>query len=516
MTALVLGPLLRHVGERTATVWVETSEPCEVRVLDVTTPTFTVHGHHFALVELENLEPGSETPYEVMLGGTSVWPEPGSAFPQSVIRTLGDGARNIAFGSCRISPGSNEVHKVDALQAYAHSLIAGQRPPSVLLMVGDQVYADGTGEEMRAFISSRRDMAAEPWDEIADFEEYTELYRLAWMSEPAVRWLLSTVPTLSIFDDHDIRDDWNTSYAWREWIWAQPWWRQRIIGGLGAYWVYQHLGNLSPAERKADQLYEAVRAAEDGGAILDEFAERADKEPSSARWSYTVDFGETRLVVVDSRASRLLTADRRAMLDDAEQAWFEEQLTGGIDHLLIASSLPYLLPPSIHNAEAWSEKLAAKRAIGEKLRQYADLEHWAAFENSFRTVAASLTSVAKGERGPAPASIVFLSGDIHYSYLARVKGLPITQVVCSPFRNPLNGAFKWANQLACLRLGSGPTRLLAKLYGAARPPLKWRITNGPWFHNAIATVTTEGRSATVTWQTPVSDTALKDVDSARL
>jgi len=516
MTALVLGPLLRHVGERTATVWVETSEPCDVRVLDVTTPTFTVHGHHFAIVELENLEPGSETPYEVMLGENRVWPEPGSAFPPSVIRTLGDGTRRIAFGSCRIAPGKTEVHKIDALQAYAHSLIAGQRPPSVLLMVGDQVYADGTGEEMRAFISSRRDTEAGAGEEIADFEEYTELYRLAWTSEPSVRWLLSTVPTLSIFDDHDIRDDWNTSYAWREWIWAQPWWRQRIIGGLGAYWVYQHLGNLSPAERKADQLYAAVRAAGDGGEILDEFAERADKEPSSARWSYKVDFGDTRLVVVDSRASRLLTADRRAMLDDAEQAWFEEQLTGGIDHLLIASSLPYLLPPPIHNVEAWSEKLAAKRKIGESLRQYADLEHWAAFETSFRTVAASLTSVAKGERGPAPASIVFLSGDIHYSYLARVKGLPISQVVCSPFRNPLNGAFKWANKLACLRTGYGPTRLVAKMAGAARPPLRWRITNGPWFHNAIATVTTEGRSATVTWQTPASGTALKDVDSARL
>src|SRR3954449_5173951 len=60
MTELVLGPLLRHVGERTATVWVETSQPCDVSVLGVTTPTFTVHGHHFAIVELADLEPGSE------------------------------------------------------------------------------------------------------------------------------------------------------------------------------------------------------------------------------------------------------------------------------------------------------------------------------------------------------------------------------------------------------------------------------------------------------------------------
>ncbi|MEO5875231.1 MAG: alkaline phosphatase D family protein [Streptosporangiaceae bacterium] len=516
MTALVLGPLLRHVGEHTATVWVETSHPCDVTVLDTTTPTFTVHGHHYAIVELDGLEAGSETPYEVRLGDTRAWPEADSPFPASVIRTLDGGPTRVSFGSCRIAPAKNETHNIDALQAFAHALIAGQEPPSVLLMVGDQVYADGTGEQMRAFIENRRDITAEPWEEIADFEEYTELYRLAWMTEPSVRWLLSTVPALSIFDDHDIRDDWNTSFAWREWIWAQPWWRQRIVGGLGAYWVYQHLGNLSPAERKADPLYKAVRAAEDGGAILDEFAERADKEPSTARWSYTVKFGGTRLVVVDSRASRLLTADRRAMLDDVEQAWLDEQLTGGIDHLLIASSLPYLLPPAIHHTESWSEKLAAKRAVGEKLRRYADLEHWAAFETSFRLVAQAVTAVARGERGSAPASIAFLSGDIHYSYLARVKGLPITQVVCSPFRNPLNGAFKWANKLACLRIGSGPARLIAKLFGAARPPLRWRITEGPWFDNAIATVTTDGREASVVWQTPTSETALRDLSSARL
>ncbi len=47
-----------------------------------------------------------------------------------------------------------------------------------------------------------------------------------------------------IFDDHDIRDDWNTSASWRRDMWATDWWRDRIVGGLAAYWVHQHLGNL--------------------------------------------------------------------------------------------------------------------------------------------------------------------------------------------------------------------------------------------------------------------------------
>ncbi|MBX6769982.1 MAG: alkaline phosphatase family protein, partial [Actinomadura rubrobrunea] len=342
--------------------------------------------------------------------------------------------------------------------------------------------------------------------------EYTYLYRLAWREDAAVRWLLSTVPTFTVFDDHDVRDDWNTTYAWRLRMQAEPWWRERIVGGIGSYWVYQHLGNLSSAERAADPVYEAVRAASedhgDGAKVLDEFAERADREPASTRWSYVRDWGGTRLIVVDSRCSRLLTPERRAMLDDEEFRWLDEQCRGGRDHLLIASSLPYLLPSTIHNAEAWNEALAdgawGKRAarFAETMRQAADLEHWAAFDASFRAVAEDVLAVARGERGSAPASIAFLSGDIHYSYLARVTApggtrSAIAQIVCSPFRNPLAGRFRWANKIACLRATAPPFRLLRRLAGVAPPPLRWRITDGPWFSNAIATVELSGRDCRV-------------------
>ena len=59
-------------------------------------------------------------------------------------------------------------------------------------------------------------------DEVWSFEEYTWLYHETW-SPPPVRWLLSTVPTCMLLDDHDLRDDWNTSLAWREEVTAQAW-----------------------------------------------------------------------------------------------------------------------------------------------------------------------------------------------------------------------------------------------------------------------------------------------------
>jgi hypothetical protein len=514
--------MLRHVGPRTATVWVETDGPCEVGVLDGTSRTFTVHGHHYALVDVEGLEPGSDTPYEVLLDGERVWPEPEA--PAGRIRTHGtDGARRFAVGSCRVAPASVETHGFDALSVYARRLLAGEEPPDELLLIGDQVYADETTAEMRRFIAARRDIDAPPYAEIADFEEYAELYRLAWGEDPLVRWLLATVPTAMIFDDHDIRDDWNTSEAWRREMNAQPWWGRRITSGLGSYWIYQHLGNLSPAERAADPVYQAVLAADgDAGKIVDEFAERADREPAGIRWSYVHDHGRTRIVVVDSRCGRVLQNGRRAMLDDAELAWLDEQCRADVDHLIVATSLPFLLPKAIHDIEAWNEAVAGgawgRRAAGygEWIRQAADLEHWAAFQTSFRAVANTLLDVANGARSPGGITIV--SGDVHFSYLARVRGTrtPISQVVCSPLRNPLDGRFRMANRTACRRIGDLPVRALARLAGVRRPPLKWRLTDGPWFGNALATVEVDGRTASVHWDAADAEDRFRELGRAPL
>ncbi|MCO6010149.1 alkaline phosphatase family protein [Actinoallomurus purpureus] len=522
MTRLILGPLLRHVGARTATVWVETDQPCEVRVLDAVSRTFTVHGHHYALVDVDGLEPGSDTPYDVLLDGERVWPEPGA--PPGPIRTrTPGGARRFAVGSCRVAPASEATHGVDALAVCARRLLAGDDPPDELLLIGDQVYADETTPEVREFITARRDIDAPPYAEIADFEEYAHLYRLAWGTDPAVRWLLATVPSSMVFDDHDIRDDWNTSEAWRREMRAHPWWERRITAGLGAYWIYQHLGNLSPVERAADPVYQAVLAAVgDAGKVVDEFAERADREPGGFRWSYVHGHGRTRIVVLDSRCGRVLEEGRRAMLDDAELAWFGEQCRADVDHLIVATSLPFLLPGAIHHMEAWNEAVAGgawgRRAagFGERLRQTLDLEHWAAFDASFRAVADILLEVANGPR--PPASITLLSGDVHYSYLARVRGTrtPISQVVCSPLRNPLTGPFKRANQVACRDVGGLPARAVARLAGVRRPPLRWRVTDGPWFDNALATVHVDGRTASVRWEAADAEDRFRELGRAPL
>ena len=129
------------------------------------------------------------------------------------------------------------------------------------------MYADDVPPETAAFIRARRDVDAPPGEEIADFEEYTGLYRESW-SDPDIRWLLSTVPSAMIFDDHDVSDDWNISQSWVDEKRSLPWWDERITGAFMAYWLYQHLGNLSPPELAEETMFHQVQQDEDAGPRL--------------------------------------------------------------------------------------------------------------------------------------------------------------------------------------------------------------------------------------------------------
>src|SRR3954470_25023708 len=354
MASLILGPLLRHAGESDATVWVETDAPCTVEVLGHRARTFCVAGHHYALVVVRGLEPGVPTPYEVTLDGHRVWPL--DDWPPSCIRTTTrDQPMAVVFGSCRVAypheppytlkkDDDAQGREVDALRAFASRMRdqAREQWPGALLLLGDQIYADEVEPQTERFIKDRRDVAVPPHAELAGFHEYTHAYRVSW-GDPPIRWLLSTIPSAMIFDDHDVIDDWNTSHAWIQRIRAEGWWDERVVGAFVSYWLYQHLGNLAPDALENDPRYAAVREAEDGEEILREFAWRADRSVNSTQWSFCRDLGSARLIMVDSRAGRILDPDRRTMVDDDEWDFIEDHATGHHhDHVLIGTSLPWL------------------------------------------------------------------------------------------------------------------------------------------------------------------------------
>ncbi len=346
---LLLGPVLRHVGATTATVWVQEQ--------------------HYALVEISGLEPGSATTYRVHLDGQLAWPRPRSPWPDSRIRTRGsEPPVRVVFCSCRRAkpddPSSAAAPGADALDGHAARMatLAPQDWPDALLLLGDQVYADEPPPQTRRWLDSRRDTTVAPGYEVADFTEYVQLYLEGW-SDPQLRWLMSTVPTAMLGSDE---------FSWVE----------------------------------------------------------------------------------------------RAVSEDAHQA----------GHVLIGSSLPWLLAPAIHDVQSATAAACARgSALGERIRQALDLEHWAAFRGSFHRLAAVLQRVAAGP--DAPATISVLSGDVHHSYAAcaDVEGAPVYQLVSSPVHHSVPWYATVAVRAAWWGSLAAAVRSVVRLFGVADPTLSWRL-----------------------------------------
>ena len=189
-------------------------------------------------------------------------------------------------------------------------------------------------------------------------------------------------------------------------------------------------------------------------------------------------------------------------------------MRGGFRHVLVATSLPFLLPLGLHHVEAWDEAIAQgawgrpAAWVGERLRQAVDLEHWAAFQNSFQAVARIATEVADGERGPAPQTVTFLSGDVHYSFLAEVEresGGRILQAVCSPVRNPLPRLLRWFAVVMSYGVATPIGAVAARSVHVPDPPFRWHTVKGPWFDNNLALLEDGPDGLTMTWHTGVVD-----------
>jgi hypothetical protein len=212
------------------------------------------------------------------------------------------------------------------------------------------------------------------------------------------------------------------------------------------------------------------------------------------------------------------------MADEAEWRWLTESVTGDWEHVVLATSVPPLLPRGIHTLEAWTERICGgawgRRAarFGEGLRRRFDLEHWPAFAASFTQLEDLLTELATGQRstrGEPPASVTVISGDVHHSYLTAVD-LPrratratgtsaVYEAVCSPFHQAMSPTMRNAQRLASTTVSGLIGAAVATLAGARVPKIKWRITEGPWFENMIAFLEFDGRAARVRFDRATMD-----------
>ncbi|HEX2783706.1 MAG TPA: alkaline phosphatase D family protein [Ilumatobacteraceae bacterium] len=403
---------------------------------------------------------------------------------------------------------------------YAFALAMLEQPieewPDLAVFLGDQIYADDSSPKARERIAeARKDLDHDPEkglppELVGGFEEYTWLYQESW--SPAMeRWFFSNVPSVMIFDDHEMIDDWNISDAWVRAIRQRDWWEDHVIGGLMTYWLYQHLGNLSPDAVKSEGLVDALTQVDDGEALLREWAMGAEEFTPTAgtyRFNFIRDIHRVRLVMIDSRNSRVLDPGNRRMVDADQWQWVVDACNVDVDHLLIGTSLPVFVPGGLHDLQVWSEAICdgvwgwPGRKVGEWLRLRADMEDWPAFLGSFSAFVELLQKLGAKSRPDAPATISVLAGDIHFSFAAEIR-FPaerdmvtrVHQLVSSPIRNALKPPESTAMRLGTSRFALLVGRFLRRAAGRRRTRVLWKMDRGPTFANCLSQLFFVGRSA---------------------
>lgn len=288
---------------------------------------------------------------------------------------------SFVFGSCRHpGPSEDEIVGLGNRGDTVFGTILEQverRPTDLLLMVGDQIYAD-----------VRRD--------VRTFEEYCATYREAF-TQPNLQKLMARVPTYMVLDDHEIADNWSMDKLVdpklsNEERWAN---RVRFLAAMEAYRAYQVVHGPALERRDVPNLTNTL-----------------------TRYWYDFEVGPARFFVLDTRTERYHRARPPQIMGPPQQDALKHWLTKEPGRLkFVVSSVP-LFPDvklaglmSAEREDKWAGFLLQRQQLLDFIR-----------DNDVRRV-------------------VFLSGDIHASLWSELRSTSrpdfrLYSVISSAFAAP--------------------------------------------------------------------------------
>lgn len=247
-----------------------------------------------------------------------------------------------------------------------------------------------------------------------DRERYaaeSECIRAFVATLPQAARALAGVPTLMIFDDHDVTDDWNLSARWEETAYGHPFSRRIIGNALLAYLLCQAWGNAP--ESVAEPLAAADRllatAAEDGWLDCQTQNACIDDLLRFQGWHYVLKT-EPPLIVLDTRTRRWRSERRlghpSGLMDWEALCELQQEL---LDHpsAVIVSAAPMFgvkLIEAVQRIFTW---------FGQPLM--VDAENWMAHPGAAKT----MLNIFRHRR--TPGNYVVLSGDVHYSFAYDIR-----------------------------------------------------------------------------------------------
>lgn len=222
---------------------------------------------------------------------------------------------------------------------------------------------------------------------------------------PRAARALAHVPTLMIFDDHDITDDWNLSARWEETAYGHPFSRRIIGNALAAYLLCQGWGNQPEAFTQVlAPLRQLLAGASDGTLDCQAHNGAIDALLGFANWGYVLP-GEPALVVLDTRTRRW-RSERNLNRPSGLMDW--EALTDFQQALLDHRSVVIVSPAPMFGVKLIETVQRVFSWLGQSL--LVDAENWMAHRGGAQV----MLNIFRHTR--TPGNYVILSGDVHYSF----------------------------------------------------------------------------------------------------
>jgi len=229
------------------------------------------------------------------------------------------------------------------------------------------------------------------------------------------RRLMANICTYTMFDDHEVTDDWNLNRDIDQKLRkAGSLGRRLTANALAAYWVFQGWGN-DPSAFDETFINTLEDHFSDQSRSRDSLATAAEKTLHKQYWGYTVP-GTPALVALDIRTSRaFVKGEGPRLLSPSAFSWLEDQLDflgdlygsdGKPQTLLVLSPAPVFgfRPVEMLQAKLTKWLKGADTAV--------DAEYWSSSERTYRKFLRILSRVIFTN------NILFLSGDVHYTYAA--------------------------------------------------------------------------------------------------
>lgn len=321
------------------------------------------------------------------------------------------GRPSIAYASCNGFSDPKLMKQVDEQNALwtrmsrlhdAVDKIRGRQfgPWNLLLMGGDQIYSDTIWQaipELTAWCElPRKPRLEQPFTETmgTQVERFFENLYLARWKQPEIGKVMASVPTVMMWDDHDIMDGWG-SYPWEQHSCPVYQGIFAIARDYFKLFQLQAAQALPPATLPAQNAFnKAFRLGSMGLLVLDMRSERQPLKPP-----------------VDQSADHTPDQVLSEQSWNAVYKWMDSQ--SGMTHLLVMSSIP-VVHPSFGLLEKMLGFLPGQQELEDDLR-----DHWTSaphLQERLRLVHRLLRLSADKN-----CRVTLLSGDVHVAAVGAVE-----------------------------------------------------------------------------------------------